>query len=201
MLAASLTALSSLLDHRPIVVAVAGPNGAGKTTFYFSQLSSAGLRFVNADSIARELAIGAYEAARVADAIRRELLTQRESFVFETVFSDPAGDKASFLKDCAEAGYAVVLCFTGVSGPAISEDRVTMRVSQGGHDVPSDKLISRYPRTIENLRQAIHRLPHVWIFDNDDLSHPFRLVAIYQDGEVVQGYAPYPSWFRTVSNS
>ena len=30
---------------------------------------------------------------------------------------------------------AVVLCFIGISGPKKSEERVAMRVSQGGHDV------------------------------------------------------------------
>ena len=47
--------LLSLLDRRPIVVALAGPNGAGKTTFYYSNLQPAGLRLVNADGLAREL--------------------------------------------------------------------------------------------------------------------------------------------------
>jgi hypothetical protein len=77
------------LDKRPVIVAIAGPNGAGKTTFFHSHLGEAGLRFINADDIARELKITSYEAAELADALRRELVRQRESFVFETVFSDP----------------------------------------------------------------------------------------------------------------
>ncbi len=54
-------------DRRPIVVAIAGPNGAGKTTFFHSHLASAGLRFVNADVLAAELALEPYQAARLAD--------------------------------------------------------------------------------------------------------------------------------------
>src|SRR5271155_1917906 len=113
--------MSSLLDQRPVVVAVAGPNGAGKTTFYHAHLQPVGLRLVNADVLARELELGPYEAAKVAGVIRGELLRQRESFVFETVFSDPAGDKLSFLKEARLAGYAVVLCFIGTSGPDVSQ--------------------------------------------------------------------------------
>ena len=109
--------MSSVLDQRPIVVALAGPNGAGKTTFYQAHLAPAGLRFVNADVLARELGTDPYSAARLADAVRRELVRQRESFVFETVFSDPVGDKLAFLKETARAGYTVVLCFVGLSGP------------------------------------------------------------------------------------
>ena len=128
-----------LLDRRPVVVAVAGPNGAGKTTFQKAHLAPAALRCVNADHLARELDLDAYDAAVVAGSLRRQLVAQRESFVFETVFSDPVGEKLGFLKDAAAAGYTVVLCFIGISGPDVSEARVAMRVSQGGHDVPTDK--------------------------------------------------------------
>jgi predicted ABC-type ATPase len=51
------------LDKRPAIVAIAGPNGAGKTTFFHSHLREAGLRFINADDIARKLKITSYEAA------------------------------------------------------------------------------------------------------------------------------------------
>jgi predicted ABC-type ATPase len=66
-------------DRRPIIVAIAGPNGAGKTTFFHAHLASAGLRFVNADVLAAELTVGAYEAARLASVAwpRRSAWTQR----------------------------------------------------------------------------------------------------------------------------
>ena len=188
--------MSSSLDQRPIVVALAGPNGAGKTTFYHAHLQPAGLRFVNADSLARELHIDRYEAASLAASIREELIRQRESFVFETVFSDPVGDKLAFLTETAAAGYSVLLCFIGTSGPEVSEERVAMRVSQGGHDVPSEKLVSRYPRILRNLRESLRRLPHVWVFDNDDLRRPFRLVAKCEDGRLRELHQPVPPWLR-----
>ena len=186
------------LDRRPVIVALAGPNGAGKSTFYHAHLEEAGLRFVNADVLSRELKIGPYEATKVADSLRRELVKQRESFVFETVFSDPADDKLAFLKDAAAAGYTVILCFIGISGPATSEQRVAMRVSQGGHDVPTDKLQTRFPRILANLRSALRELPHVWVFDNDDLRHPFRLVTVYANGQPVRSQKPTPQWLASV---
>jgi predicted ABC-type ATPase len=85
------------LDARPIIVALAGPNGAGKSTFYQAHLKPSGLLLVNADVIARELALGDAAATRVTAALRDQLIRTRESFVFETVFSDPAGDKLAFL--------------------------------------------------------------------------------------------------------
>lgn len=186
------------LDRRPIIVALAGPNGSGKTTFYHAHLEPAGLRFVNADAIARELEIDAYAAAEVADTVRRELMKQGESFVFETVFSDPVGAKLAFLTDAAQAGYTVVLCFIGIADANTSEERVAMRVSQGGHDVPSEKLVARLPRIWANLKAALRNLPHVWVFDNDDLRTPFRLVAVVEHGQVVRLAKPVPKWLRGI---
>jgi predicted ABC-type ATPase len=186
------------LDQRPIVVALAGPNGAGKTTFYHAHLKPAGLRFVNADVLGRELGIDPYSAARLADAVRRELVKQRESFVFETVFSDPIGDKLAFLKLAQQEGYTVVLCFVGIAGPAVSEQRVAMRVTQGGHDVPFQKIVERFPRILKNLKKALRELPLVWVFDNDDLRTPFRLAAVYERGQAVKLLKPVPKWLRPV---
>ena len=135
------------------------------------------------------------------DAARRQRGQQRESFVFETVFSDPVGDKLSFLKEAAGHGYNVVLCFIGISSPAISEERVAMRVSQGGHDVPTEKLIARYPRTLANLRKAIRVVPHVWIFDHDNLGVPFRKVATFAAGQSLFQSTPLPDWLKPLLKS
>ncbi len=188
----------ALLDGRPVVVAVAGPNGAGKTTFYHAHLKPAGLRFVNVDVLARELEMDSYTAARVAGSLRQELVNQGESFVFETVFSDPVGDNLSFLKGAEDRGYTVVLCFIGISGPEISEERVAMRGSQGVHDVSSEKLITRHPRILANWRAAIRGVQHVWIFDNEDLRVPFRKVAVFEAGKRISVNAPLPKWMRGV---
>lgn len=191
-----LAKLGQVLDRRPVIVALVGPNGAGKTTFFHAHLKPAGLRFLNADEVAQELEIDAYEAAKVITQLRQELVRQRESFVFETVFSDPVGDKLGFLTEAARSGYTVVLCFIGIAGPETSQQRVAMRVSQGGHDVPPEKLVSRFPRTMANLKGAISRLPHVLIFDNDDLGIPFRRVAVFEKGRLEWSAEPIPLWLR-----
>lgn len=187
---------SKYLDQRPIVVALAGPNGAGKSTFFEAHLKSTGLRFLNADVLTKELEVDAYDSARMVAALRAELVRQRESFVFETVFSDPVGDKLAFLKQTAQSGSAVVLCFIGIADTNTSEQRVAMRVSQGGHDVPTEKLVARFPRTLANLSAAIRELPCVLVFDNDDLRTPFRLVGVFANGRPLRLKPPAPSWLQ-----
>jgi predicted ABC-type ATPase len=181
-------------DARPLIVAIAGPNGAGKSTFYQAYLRPAGLRHVNADDLARELGVGAYDAAATAERIRHALLAMSESFVFETVFSDPGGEKVEFLKAAVARGYSVVVCFIGLDRVETSDQRVAMRVLQGGHDVPYEKLEARYPRSLTNLRRAIETLPRVLVYDNSDLSQPFRRAADFERGVLVQHWMPLPAW-------
>ena len=190
-----------LLDARPLIVAIAGPNGAGKSTFYHALLREGGLRFVNADELAKELELDPYTAAKVANALRDELVRQRESFVFETVFSDPIGDKVAFLQEAEAKGYNVALCYIDISAPEVSEQRVAMRVSQGGHDVPTDKLITRFPRILANLKAAIEKLPLVLVFDNDNLAAPYRRAAEFERGQRKSWTEPIPAWLRSILNT
>jgi predicted ABC-type ATPase len=190
--------LKPLLDSRPIVVALAGPNGAGKSTFYDAHLATTGLYFVNADVLALNGKMSPYAAAEAADVTRRRLVEMRESFIFETVFSDPVGDKLTFLKDAEHVGYTVLLIFIGIAGPEISDDRVAMRVSQGGHDVPQSKLVERFPRIMNNLKRALAELANVWVFDNSDLVRGNRLVAKVENRQGIELYKPTPEWLKTL---
>jgi predicted ABC-type ATPase len=190
--------LEKYLDQRPIVVAIAGPNGAGKTTFYRTHLQNSGLRFVNADVLTQGLNVDPYEAAKLAATLRDVLIQQRGSFVFETVFSDPAGDKLAFLKRAVAAGYGVVLCFIGLESTSASEARVAMRVSQGGHDVPRGKLVARFPRTLANLKTALREIPVVMTFDNSDLRAPFRHVLTCEMGQARFPKSTIPKWLRDI---
>jgi len=185
-------------DGRPVLVALAGSNGAGKTTFFHAHLADAGLPFVNADILSEELGLTGYAGAASAASLRGALLSRNESFVFETVFSDPAGEKRALLREAVDAGYTVVLIFIGISSADVSEERVAMRGSQGGHDVPPEKLRSRFSRTLENLSAAVRELPHVLIYDNDDLGHPYRQVAVIEDGMPITLVHPLPEWLRAI---
>jgi predicted ABC-type ATPase len=182
------------LDQRPLIIAIAGPNGAGKSTFFEAHLRESGMRFVNADALARELGIDAYRAAEAASGVRRDLVAAGESFVFETVFSDPKQDKVGFLRECTGRGYTVVLCFIGLSDAYLSDERVTLRALMGGHDVPREKLIARYPRSLANLVAAMRELPHVRIYDNSTSNKPHRLVVSLEHGRVRELALPVPAW-------
>lgn len=183
----------------PLLVVVAGPNGAGKTTFVDTFLKSTGLRVVNPDQLARALAPDAadtvaYEAAQLADTVRRDLLGRGASFCMETVFSDPQGAKLGFLRDARTKGYLVFLIFVGLDSSELSRSRVLQRVEAGGHDVPDEKLVSRFPRTFQNLQEAITFVDHALLFDNSSAEAPFRFVAEFAAGRLARRGKCRPAW-------
>lgn len=50
--------------------------------------------------------------------------------------------------------------------PKINKCRVENRCAQGGHDVPSNKIFTRYPRSIAQLRESLPYLSRAYVFDN-----------------------------------
>jgi predicted ABC-type ATPase len=134
----------------PFVTMVAGPNGSGKSTLTAS-LDDSQVRlgeYINADEIMQSIT-GSWEersreAQRRADELRASCLTRHVSFTFETVMSHVS--KVEFFQQCREAGFDTVLYFVGTGDPALNVARVAQRVALGGHDVPRDRIASRYER-------------------------------------------------------
>ena len=149
---------------------IAGPNGSGKTTLT-RWLRSTGFdlgEYINADDIAAELVGDPAEvsrtAQRLAEEARQSCLARGVSFAFETVMSHPS--KVEFLKQAKTLGYFNILFFVGVEDPRINVDRVAQRVAEGGHDVPTDRIVHRYERTMALLPQAVYASDRTVLFDN-----------------------------------
>ena len=190
----------------PVLHLIAGPNGAGKSTLYryLIQPRYPQLPFINADLHEREQlghvrhAVRRSEAARAwADAQREALLRAGQSFVSETVFSHPS--KLQLIADAHSLGFEVVLYLVCLDEPRRLLERVRQRMHEGGHSVPANKILARYPRTLENLRQAVRAVELAMLFDatDTDAGGP-HLVASVVAGRV-QPHGPWlPAWARKV---
>lgn len=110
--------------------------------------------------------VAPYVASIAADYIRHELISSRVSFTFETVMS--SADKIDLLRLAQRSGYRTYLYYVATSDPAINLQRIRERVKNGGHDVPEDKVISRYHRSLSLLRDAIRNSNRAYVFDNSD---------------------------------
>lgn len=180
----------------PVLHLLAGPDGAGKSTFVAEVLQPVShLPVVNADVIARRLWPGgeaehAYDASRAAAEERSRLMTARASFITETVFSHPS--KVDLVGRAIAIGYVVHLHVVLVPA-TLPVARVAARVSQGGHDVPEQKIRERYARLWPLVAAARDLADRTTFYDNSRAGRPFRVVATYERGRVVGGPA-WPAW-------
>jgi predicted ABC-type ATPase len=142
--------------------------------------------------ILRQTIPSGYLASILSDFLRRRWLAERSTFTFETVMS--SRDKLDLLTDARRLGYRSYLYYICTEWPVISQQRIANRVQEGGHDVPSDKIISRYDRSLSLLPEAIRLSDRAYLFDNSGRSH--RLFAEFESGQILHLAAEPPEWFQ-----
>ncbi|TAT69983.1 zeta toxin family protein [Rhizobium ruizarguesonis] len=152
----------------PCLTILAGPNGAGKSTIY--EIVRPLGRFINADQIesglSRKLTKGDREraAARTAlEAVRLQLSRLRD-FTIETTL---AGNwPIRLMQEAKSLGYRIDFVFVCLDSAERSLERVEFRVRQGGHDIPHDVILRRFPRSLANLPRAVKLADEAAIIDN-----------------------------------
>ncbi len=151
---------------------IAGCNGAGKTTASRTILPKSLLvkEFVNADEIAKGLSPFnpegvAIEAGRLMLKRIDTLLKSGESFSIETTLATKS--YINLVRRAHEIGYKVHLLFFWLPTVELAKERVAKRVSQGGHNIPSDVIERRYAAGIRNLFRLFMQEVDIWsIYDN-----------------------------------
>jgi len=142
----------------------------------------------------RGLPMNSYYASVLSDAIRRKLLATSISFTFETVMS--SRDKVDLLRDAQALGFRTYMYFVATEDPAINLQRVQIRVNEGGHDVPVEKIVARYFRSLELVRDAILHTNRAFFFDTS--LKIARYVAEITDGTQLDlKMKDVPSWFKS----
>jgi len=174
-----------------------GGNGAGKSTFYRLILEPLGLPFVNADRLAKLVYPAAaeehsYEAALLAEQQRNTLLASGASFCFETVFSHPS--KIDFTARAKALDYTVIMVLIHLEQAELNAARVAQRVQEGGHNVPTEKLLERIPRMLNQVKTAIPLCDEVRVLDNSSAENPFRPLMTIRLGQVEFHQHPLPAW-------
>ena len=155
-----------MLETPPRAIFIAGPNGAGKTTFAreFLPAEAQCPVFVNADLIAAGLSpfapeLAAIKAGRIMLAEIDDHVAHGRSFALETTLSGWA--YASKLLRWRSLGYHVSLYFLRLPSAEMAMERVRLRVSQGGHNIPDvvvrrrfDAGLTRFEKTYKPIVNA-----------------------------------------------
>ena len=135
-----------------------------------------------------------YIASVLSSFIREKLLEKGVSFSFESVASSK--DKIEFIKKAKNLGYRIYIYFIATNSPLINISRVKNRVkAKTGHFVPEDKIIKRYYKSIENLKELVKYSNRCYIFDNSNFQKR-AFVAEITEGEYMEFKTiEIPEWF------
>lgn len=162
---------------RPEIRVFAGPNGSGKSTFTTEEWVVR--PYINADDIQREQNISTMDAAILAEQMREQAVSLGQSFTFETVMSKPRN--LLLLEKAKSCGYFIKAYYIFTRNPAINIARVQSRVLSGGHDVPKDKIVSRYWESRALIPRLYKVCDILHIYDNSSDVAPVRLVRKHKD--------------------
>lgn len=138
-------------------------------------------------------------AQLIARFLREQMLLHKKRFSFETVFSHESN--IDIMRRAAEMGYKVYLYFVSTSSALVNKYRVELRVKEGGHGVPAEKIASRYYRSLDLLYDAMEVSYHAYVFDNSVDGEPYRLLyeqkVTGKSVSVVEyDKKDWPEWFK-----
>ena len=185
------------------IVVVAGPNGSGKTTIITTEgLNDPDNNCLSADSISKMLEAEIpdekeriVEAWKRCEQFREDLILSGENFVWETVFSDAR--RLDVLRYAKSKGYTIRLIFVTTRSEEINVERVSKRFQLGGHNVPEDKIRSRYKNTMRLLPEMLALSTSARVYDNsDDNGKPLLAIVLEENRLTLECDAP--EWAKVV---
>ena len=165
----------SMQNKKPMVLVLAGPNGSGKSTIttFFDIVG----KYTNADDIVATTGMDNMEAAFMVDKMRYESIDKKEDFTFETVLSSEY--KLNILRKAKEEGYFIKCVFVLTVNPQVNIARIESRVAAGGHNVDSSKVIERYYKSINNIKELLNICDIMHVYDNTET--PKRIIRKHKD--------------------
>ncbi len=188
--------------HKPVLIVIAGPNGSGKTTITSEILKHKWRNdavYVNPDQIAQDRfgdwnsTDSILKAVQYCEQLREHCIENKKNLIFETVMSSDA--KIDFIKKAKDAGYFIRLFFVSTNSPTINAARIARRVMEGGHDVPIQKVISRYYRSLTNCLVVSSFTDRTYVYDNSIDNVAAKLLFRLVDGRLFKQYSEeIPSW-------
>ena len=170
-------------DARPMsppLCVLGGCNGAGKTTLARELLPRLGIRrFLNADEIATGLSpldprLCSFRAGRILLEEMAALRSRRDSFALESTLSGKT--YVALLREARAGGYRILLHYILLGSADQAVDRVALRVSHGGHEVPEDDVRRRFERSRKHFLEDYLPLADEWGIWNNEVP-PIRQIA------------------------
>ena len=194
--------------RKPVLIVIAGPNGSGKTSTTHLVIKHEWAEqcvYINPDEIAQSKfgdwndANAIRQAVEYCEQWREQLLKEHKDFIFETVLSSDG--KVDFLRRAKEAGYFIRMFFICTESPTINAARIAKRVMEGGHDVPIQKILSRYLKAIANAEKVTRFANRAYFYDNSIDNQDAQILFRTVDGKFAKQYTDsIPEWATKILN-
>ena len=179
-------------SERPTFWIVAGPNGSGKTSLYGNTEIEAfdqSVWIINPDLLTQRIQQVenlALDAANVQAVERIEVWLEASIRAHQTVGVETVLSTDKYRRlvvDAKRRQFELRLIFVMLSSPDLNVQRVRLRVSKGGHDVPEAKVRQRWTRSLGQLPWFWTQSDQAVVYDNSGAVP--RLIARKQDGAAV----------------
>lgn len=154
-------------SEEKIALFVAGPNGSGKSTLIANLYKQERLDipYINADILATKMpSENIYAVMGQTIEIIKNNIENGNSFVYETVLSDV--NKLELARKAKENGFKLICIAVTTTNVEININRVSKRFSQGGHNVPTEKIIMRYEKSLNNIKELKNICDEFILLDN-----------------------------------
>jgi len=177
--------------ERPIFWIVAGPNGSGKSSIYQDidiEAFARSVWIINPDLLTARLRdveglnlhTANLQAVQRIESWLEASIRAHQTVGVETVLST---DKYRRLVRAAKTlRFEVRLTYVILDSPDRCIERVRLRVAKGGHDVPEDKIVQRYARSLRQFPWFLEQADRASLFDNSGASP--RLIGRKEKGVV-----------------
>ncbi len=163
--------------EQPILWMIAGPNASGKSSFYNrTDIEGWGgsVWIINPDLLTSRLI---EEEELSEDKANVEALNRmykwldasidvHQTIGLETVLSSDKYQK--LVKKAKTKGYQIRMIYIVLKSAEMQLERARIRVKEGGHFVPEQKIIDRRIKSFKQLNWFIYHVDQCYIFDNSD---------------------------------
>jgi predicted ABC-type ATPase len=179
-------------SQRPALWMVAGPNGSGKSSLYGNtdiEAFDQSVWIINPDLLTQRIQNVEklpLDEANVQAVVRIEAWLEASIRAHQTVGVETVLSTDKYRRLVLQAKqrqFEFRLIFVMLAAPDLNVQRVRLRVSKGGHDVPEAKIRARWTKSLGQLPWYLDQADQAAIFDNSGATP--QLVGRKQRGVIM----------------
>lgn len=188
--------------QRPVLTVYAGCNGSGKSS-HSTSLNTDSCSVFDFDKTHREI----YDKLLDID-IKDQMARNQTTMLFEKLVKEAIENKSDFAYETnfhfepmywpelfRRNGYQINLNFFCLESIELAQERVAIRVENGGHFVPNKEIESRFKLGYKNLDKHCGDFDLTWVFESSSHGNTPVPLALFLKGIWFETDDHFPNYF------